>query len=155
MRSSSLTIWKLRCCSLPCWRGAGSCFDSPTGMPPPPFGALAIPRPATPLPCRRPGLVARPFGDHGTYLVRKPLTATGKPSSGRSPFSCYTDWRSVNSFRPLPLMSEVTRILSALEQGDPHSAERLLPLVYAELRQLAAQKLAHHQPGQTLDATAP
>jgi RNA polymerase sigma factor (TIGR02999 family) len=51
-------------------------------------------------------------------------------------------------------MSEVTRILSAIEQGDPHAAERLLPLVYDELRKLAAQKLAQEQPGQTLEATA-
>ena len=51
-------------------------------------------------------------------------------------------------------MSEVTRILSAIEQGDPHAAEQLLPLVYDELRRLAAQKLAHEKPGQTLDATA-
>jgi RNA polymerase sigma factor (TIGR02999 family) len=51
-------------------------------------------------------------------------------------------------------MSEVTRILSAIEQGDPSAAEKLLPLVYDELRQLAAQKLAHEQPGQTLQATA-
>src|SRR5947209_7547321 len=51
-------------------------------------------------------------------------------------------------------MSEVTRILSALEQGDPHAAEQLLPLVYEELRQLAAQKLAQEKPGQTLQATA-
>src|SRR5207237_495538 len=51
-------------------------------------------------------------------------------------------------------MTEVTRILSAIEQGDPHAAEQLLPLVYEELRQLAAQKLAHEQPGQTLQATA-
>jgi RNA polymerase sigma factor (TIGR02999 family) len=51
-------------------------------------------------------------------------------------------------------MSEVTRILSAIEQGDPHAAEQLLPLVYAELRELAAQKLAREAPGQTLDATA-
>src|SRR5262245_8793559 len=50
-------------------------------------------------------------------------------------------------------MSEVTRILSAIEQGDPHAAEQLLPLVYNELRQLAAQKLAHEKPGQTLEAT--
>jgi len=52
------------------------------------------------------------------------------------------------------LMSEVTRILAAIEQGEPHAAEQLLPLVYAELRQLAAQKLAHEKPGQTLQATA-
>jgi RNA polymerase sigma factor (TIGR02999 family) len=51
-------------------------------------------------------------------------------------------------------MSEVTRILSALEQGDPAAAEQLLPLVYDELRTLAAQKLAHEKPGQTLQATA-
>src|SRR5262245_16937565 len=51
-------------------------------------------------------------------------------------------------------MSEVTRILSAIEQGDPHAAEQLLPLVYDELRQLARQKLAQEKPGQTLQATA-
>ncbi|MBI1913561.1 MAG: sigma-70 family RNA polymerase sigma factor [Planctomycetes bacterium] len=51
-------------------------------------------------------------------------------------------------------MSEVTRILSAIEQGDPHAADQLLPLVYDELRQLAAQKLAQEKPGQTLQATA-
>src|SRR5579884_2029285 len=51
-------------------------------------------------------------------------------------------------------MSDVTRILSAIEQGDPHAAERLLPLVYDELRRLAAQKLAREKPGQTLQATA-
>jgi RNA polymerase sigma factor (TIGR02999 family) len=53
-----------------------------------------------------------------------------------------------------PIMSEVTRILSAIEQGDPHPAEQLLPLVYDELRKLAAAKLAQEQPGQTLEATA-
>ena len=51
-------------------------------------------------------------------------------------------------------MSEVTRILSALQEGDPHAAEQLLPLVYEELRKLAAQKLAQEKPGQTLEATA-
>src|SRR3954468_11823498 len=51
-------------------------------------------------------------------------------------------------------MTDVTRILSAIEQGDPHAAARLLPLVYDELRKLAAQKLAHEAPGQTLQATA-
>ena len=51
-------------------------------------------------------------------------------------------------------MSEVTRILSAIEQGDPHAAEQLLPLVYDELRRLAAQRLAQEKPGQTLQATA-
>jgi RNA polymerase sigma factor (TIGR02999 family) len=51
-------------------------------------------------------------------------------------------------------MSDVTHILSAIEQGDPHAAELLLPLVYEELRRLAAQKLAREKPGQTLQATA-
>ena len=51
-------------------------------------------------------------------------------------------------------MSEVTRILSAIEHGDPHAAEQLLPLVYEELRVLAAQRLAQEKPGQTLEATA-
>ena len=51
-------------------------------------------------------------------------------------------------------MSEVTQILSAIDQGDSHAAEQLLPLVYEELRKLAAQKLAQEKPGQTLQATA-
>ena len=50
-------------------------------------------------------------------------------------------------------MSDVTRILSAIEQGDPHAAAQLLPLVYDELRQLAARTLAQEKPGQTLQAT--
>ena len=54
----------------------------------------------------------------------------------------------------LTFMSEVTRILSAIEHGDPHAAEQLLPLVYDELRKLAADKLAHETPGQTLQPTA-
>src|SRR5215831_15623682 len=51
-------------------------------------------------------------------------------------------------------MNEVTRILSAMEQGDPHAADQLLPLVYDELRKLAAAKLSQEKPGQTLQATA-
>jgi RNA polymerase sigma factor (TIGR02999 family) len=51
-------------------------------------------------------------------------------------------------------MNDVTRILSQIEQGDPQAAEQLLPLVYDELRKLAAQKLAQEKPGQTLQATA-
>jgi RNA polymerase sigma factor (TIGR02999 family) len=51
-------------------------------------------------------------------------------------------------------MTDVTRILSAIEQGDPHAAEQLLPLVYDELRRLAAQRLAQEKPGQTLQPTA-
>jgi RNA polymerase sigma factor (TIGR02999 family) len=51
-------------------------------------------------------------------------------------------------------MTEVTRILSAMEQGDPQAAAQLLPVVYDELRRLAAQRLAQEKPGQTLQATA-
>src|SRR4029077_13438028 len=51
-------------------------------------------------------------------------------------------------------MNDVTRILSAIERGDAHAAEQLLPLVYGELRKLAAQKLAREEPGQTLQPTA-
>jgi RNA polymerase sigma factor (TIGR02999 family) len=51
-------------------------------------------------------------------------------------------------------MSEVTRILSAIEQGDSHAAEQLLPLVYGELRKLAAQRMTQEAPGQTLQPTA-
>jgi RNA polymerase sigma factor (TIGR02999 family) len=51
-------------------------------------------------------------------------------------------------------MTDVTRILSQIEQGDPNAAEQLLPLVYDELRKLAAARLAHERPGQTLQATA-
>jgi RNA polymerase sigma factor (TIGR02999 family) len=51
-------------------------------------------------------------------------------------------------------MNDVTRILTAIDQGDPRAAGQLLPLVYDELRRLAAQKMAQEKPGQTLDATA-
>src|SRR5213596_824866 len=51
-------------------------------------------------------------------------------------------------------MSDVTQILSAIEHGDLHAAEQLLPLVYEELRRLAAQRMAQETPGQTLQATA-
>ena len=52
------------------------------------------------------------------------------------------------------MMSDATRILAAAEAGDPQAAEQLLPLVYDELRRLAAQQLAGERPGQTLEATA-
>src|SRR5262249_48075950 len=50
-------------------------------------------------------------------------------------------------------MDAITQVLNAIEHGDPHAAEQLLPLVYDELRKLAAQKMAHEAPGQTLQAT--
>ncbi len=51
-------------------------------------------------------------------------------------------------------MNDITHLLRAIEQGEPHAADQLLPLVYDELRRLAREKLAREQPGQTLDATA-
>jgi hypothetical protein len=51
-------------------------------------------------------------------------------------------------------MSEITRVLSRIHDGDPSAAEQLMPLVYEELRQLAAAKMAHEKPGQTLQPTA-
>src|SRR5688500_19769375 len=56
--------------------------------------------------------------------------------------------------RPFHLMNEVTRILSGLQQGDRRAAAELLPLVYEELRKLAAQRMAAERPDHTLDATA-
>jgi RNA polymerase sigma factor (TIGR02999 family) len=55
---------------------------------------------------------------------------------------------------PAPMNDDVTRILSAIDGGDPHAAAALLPLVYDELRKLAAQRVAQERPGQTLQATA-
>jgi len=72
----------------------------------------------------------------------------GKPLTGSA--SCPPRFRRVFS----AFMSDVTSILSAIEQGDPHAAGQLLPLVYDELRKLAAARLAHEKPGQTLQATA-
>lgn len=69
-------------------------------------------------------------------------------------FSLDAFLRALSGEGILGLRTEVTRILTAIDQGDPKAAEKLLPLVYDELRKLAAQKLAHEEPGQTLDATA-
>jgi RNA polymerase sigma factor (TIGR02999 family) len=66
----------------------------------------------------------------------------------------YTPANSIRHSNALRPMTEVTHVLSAIEQGDPHAAEQLLPLVYDELRRLAAEKMAKEKPGQTLQATA-
>jgi RNA polymerase sigma factor (TIGR02999 family) len=62
--------------------------------------------------------------------------------------------RGRGTHRGLTLVNDVTGILSAIEQGDPHAAEQLWPLVYAELRRLAGAQMAREKPGQTLDASA-
>jgi RNA polymerase sigma factor (TIGR02999 family) len=66
----------------------------------------------------------------------------------------YTPANLALNSNAVPPMNEVTRILSAIEQGDSHAAEQLLPLVYDELRKLAAEKMRQEKPGQTLQATA-
>mgnify|MGYP001609672051 CR=1 FL=1 len=71
---------------------------------------------------------------------RSPVAARGLRTAAAGGMLCF--------------MSDVTHILSAIDAGDPHAAEQLLPLVYDELRKLAAQRLAHEKPGQTLQATA-
>src|SRR5262245_21215575 len=83
---------------------------------------------------------------HGSHL-RRAVPHAGFPQSLRA---CWPRSPGVDS----GVMSDVTRLLNALDQGDPHAASQLLPLVYEELRRLAAQKLAREAPGQTLDATA-
>lgn len=63
-------------------------------------------------------------------------------------------WKVARSRRYAVGMSDITRILSAIGNGEPQAAEQLLPLVYGELRKLAAARMAHENPGQTLEATA-
>jgi len=84
--------------------------------------------------------------------VAQPIVVAGVLAAVRA--VGYTFPHRSPTVRAVPPMSEVTRILSAIEHGDPNAAEQLLPLVYDELRQLAAQKLAQEKPGQTLQATA-
>jgi len=78
--------------------------------------------------------------------MRQAWAPQGQPIAARS-HSC------TEALKVSPL-SEVTRILTAIDGGDPHAARELLPLVYEELRRLAGQQLAHEKPGQTLQATA-
>ncbi|HZW35091.1 MAG TPA: ECF-type sigma factor [Isosphaeraceae bacterium] len=84
---------------------------------------------------------------HGNLRNRR-IPAGDPPALGSGPR------HRVSDTGPRPPMNEVTRILSAIEQGDPKASEQLLPLVYDELRKLAAARLARMGPGQTLQATA-
>ena len=74
---------------------------------------------------------------------RRPCTPGCSSRPGHAVYSSKLD----TQFKRRRPMDEVTRILSAIEHGDPHAAEQLLPLVYDELRRLAAQKLAREKPG--------
>ena len=94
--------------------------------------------------------------DCGTDQARQQARRIGRAMvPDRAPGGRERVFRSAEPFAvPVSPMSDVTRILSAIEQGDPIASERLLPLVYDELRKLAAVKLAQEKPGQTLQATA-
>src|SRR4051812_28151494 len=84
-------------------------------------------------------------------------TAQFRSQAWRDPWRDQQQLRGCTRLVPglcLAGMSDVTRILQAIDAGDPTAAGQLLPLVYAELRKLAAQKLASEKPGQTLEATA-
>src|SRR5437016_1574806 len=78
----------------------------------------------------------------------------GGPLASKPTWSKHCNCSTTSAFFSVSPMSDVTRILSAIEQGDPRAAEQLLPLVYDELRKLAAAKLAQEKPGLTLQATA-
>jgi RNA polymerase sigma factor (TIGR02999 family) len=114
-----------------------------------PRGSGLQPRPATS------GSRLHPFSiDSDAFradTVRSPNLLARNPQVDPAQRFIYTRGDRLSKFTS---MSDVTHILSAIEHGDPSAAEQLLPLVYAELRQLAAQKLSHERPGQTLQATA-
>src|SRR6266550_2122569 len=101
-------------------------------------------------PGETPCVVPRKFATRGRALV----ILVSNPRAGEQYPVASPNGRTENPLRPpAPPMSDVTRILSAIEQGDPQAAEQLLPLVYEELRKLAAHRLAQEMPGQTLQAT--
>ena len=87
-----------------------------------------------------------PFGESGFFAFWN-----GNELSASAPAIIRAEF--IKPTAPADSMSDVIRILSAIEQGDPHATEQLMPLVYEELRKLAAQRLAQEKPGQTLDAT--
>jgi RNA polymerase sigma factor (TIGR02999 family) len=88
------------------------------------------------------------------YLIAHILGLSRRRTQRRCRWVVVFRSRAVHRRHMLGGMADVTQILSAIEAGDQHAAEQLLPLVYDELRKLAAQKLAHEKPGQTLQATA-
>jgi RNA polymerase sigma factor (TIGR02999 family) len=101
------------------------------------------------------GIIIDCLLDCGKHVARQRAGRIGLAKVLDSALPAVGRRRFAETFALLVLpMSEVTRILSEIERGDPHAAEQLLPLVYDELRKLAAQKLAQEKPGQTLEATA-
>jgi ECF sigma factor len=90
-----------------------------------------------------------PFIGRWNGIIMPPLSGSRNPPV--CPSSPLLSPQRLSSILPV---SQVTRILDQIRQGDSHAAEKLLPLVYDELRKLAAQRLANEKPGQTLQATA-
>jgi RNA polymerase sigma factor (TIGR02999 family) len=97
-----------------------------------------------------------PRVERGAGIQSPSLNQHGQKSATELDSTALLRYASVNRVGTTAgdCMSDVTRILSAIEQGDPQASEQLLPLVYEELRRLAAQRLAQEKPGQTLQATA-
>src|SRR5579864_1300323 len=87
-------------------------------------------------------------------MVVRTQSGLSRAEPGQRRFGIGRDRDRANGPRRPSAMTEVTRVLSAIEQGNPQAAQQLLPLVYNELRKLAAQKLAQEKSGQTLQATA-
>jgi RNA polymerase sigma factor (TIGR02999 family) len=109
---------------------------------------------------RSPASVSDGFGVEGGGDAETPELVDAQPMTLPTPLRnphgrrlARIEARRLCSCR-IPEMSDITRILAAIDQGDPSASEQLLPLVYDELRQLAAQRLAAEKPGQTLQATA-
>src|SRR5262245_29251182 len=109
-----------------------------------------------------PNVFVRNFSPRASRSVREGSECCGPPRNVFRGGPLFLEEASATRFGCGPLwgwicwtaMPDATHILSAIEQGDPSAAEQLLPLVYDELRSLAAQRLAQEQAGQSLDATA-
>ena len=97
----------------------------------------------------------RALEDLGNYVVGRMSSMSDTPvTQPMNPIDSEADLHLGNGGPKIASMNDVTQILSQIESGDPAAAEQLLPLVYDELRKLAAAKLANEKPGQTLQATA-
>ena len=90
----------------------------------------------------------------GTTNSSGTRVAPDPPTMAAPRDTLYTPANSTLNINAVPAMTELTHILSAIDQGDPHAADQLLPFVYDELRRLAAARMANEAAGHTLDATA-
>ncbi len=90
----------------------------------------------------------------GTVSCHNPSQQVGAARGSAHAVACFKRWRWYDVCFPNQPMNDVTQILQQIETGDPSAAEQLLPLVYEELRKMAAAKMAHESPDHTLQATA-